>query len=80
MDFVTDRRTKAPATAACELAWERAIDLGMIVQFGGSGANVLKFKPPLTTPPGDFAQMLERCETLTAFIQGQVEKQRAAAR
>lgn len=80
VDFVTDRRTKAPATAACELAWERAIDLGMIVQFGGSGANVLKFKPPLTTPPGDFAQMLERCETLTAFIQGQVEKQRAAAR
>jgi 4-aminobutyrate aminotransferase len=78
VDYVEDRLTKAPATGACQLAWERAIDLGLIVQFGGMGENVLKFKPPLTTPAGDFTRMLDRCEDLTAFIQHEVEKRRAA--
>jgi 4-aminobutyrate aminotransferase len=78
VDFVEDRSTKAPATAACEFAWERAIDLGLIVQFGGAGANVLKFKPPLTTPTRDFRQMLDLCERITVFIQNQVEQRRAA--
>ena len=77
VDYVVDRRTKEPATAACLRAWEHALELGLIVQFGGAGANVLKFKPPLTTPADDFAQMLDRCEELTSFIQREVEKIRA---
>jgi len=79
VDFVEDRRTKAPATAACRKAWEFALDHGLITQFGGIGANVLKFKPPLTTPAGDFARMLEIAEDTVAFIQSEVEQQRKTA-
>lgn len=77
VDYVVDRRTRQPATAACLRAWERALELGLIVQFGGAGANVLKFKPPLTTPADDFSRMLDRCEELTSFIQREVEKSHA---
>ena len=78
VDFVEDRRTKTPATAACRKAWEFALDRGMITQFGGIGGNVLKFKPPLTTPPADFARMLEIAEDTVAFIQKEVDQQRNA--
>jgi 4-aminobutyrate aminotransferase-like enzyme len=73
---VEDRRTKAPATAACQKAWEFALDRGLISQFGGIGSNVLKFKPPLTTPPADFDRMLEIVEETVAFIQREVDSQR----
>jgi len=76
VDFVEDRRTKAPATAACRKAWDFALDRGLITQFGGVGSNVLKFKPPLTTPPDDFAQMLQICEETVQFIQNEVDRQR----
>lgn len=69
IDFVEDRRTKAPATAACKKAWDFALDNGMLTQFGGYGGNVLKFKPPLTTTQGDFDEMLEISGKLVAFIQ-----------
>src|SRR5258708_19280540 len=42
VDFVEDRRTKAPATAACRKAWEFALERGLLTQFGGIGRNVLK--------------------------------------
>jgi 4-aminobutyrate aminotransferase-like enzyme len=76
VDYVEDRKTKAPATAACQLAWEYALDHGLITQFGGLSSNVLKFKPPLTTPAADFHKMLDICEEVTAFIQQEVEKTR----
>jgi len=76
VDFVEDRTTKVPATAACRKAWEFAIDKGLITQFGGFGSNVYKFKPPLTTPPEDFQRMLEISEEVVAFIQGEVDRQR----
>jgi len=69
---------KTPATAACRKAWEFALDRGLITQFGGIGDNVLKFKPPLTTPPPDFARMLEIAEDTVAFIQKEVDQQRKA--
>ena len=78
VDFVEDRQTKTPATAACKKAWEFAMDRGLITQFGGFGSNVLKFKPPLTTPAGEFEQMLDICEEVVAFIQQDVDKQRKA--
>jgi len=73
VDFVEDRKTKTPATAACKKAWDFAMDRGLIAQFGGFGSNVLKFKPPLTTPVGDFEQMLDICEEVVAFIQREVQ-------
>ena len=79
VDFVENRRTKAPATAACRKAWEFAMAHGLITQFGGIGSNVLKFKPPLTTPQADFDRMLEISEETVAFIQGEVDKQRKGA-
>ena len=75
VDFVEDRRTKAPATAACRKAWEFAIDHGLITQFGGISSNVLKFKPPLTTPDADFREMLEISAETVAFIQREVDRQ-----
>src|SRR5579862_5421267 len=75
VDFVEDRTSKAPATAACRKAWEFALDHGLITQFGGMGSNVLKFKPPLTTPPPDFERMLEIVEETAEFIQREVEQQ-----
>lgn len=78
IDFVEDRNTKAPATAACRHAWEYALDQGLITQFGGIGGNVLKFKPPLTTPPEDFRRMLDTVDDVVAFIQQQVEKTKAS--
>jgi 4-aminobutyrate aminotransferase-like enzyme len=76
VDFVEDRETKGPATTACRKAWEYALDHGLITQFGGIGANVLKFKPPLTTPEADFKQMLEICSDTVAFIQQEVDRQK----
>lgn len=78
VDFVEDRRTKAPATAACRKAWEFALERGLITQFGGPGGNVLKFKPPLTTPQADFARMLEIAAEVVAFIQSDVDRERQA--
>ena len=76
VDFVEDRQTKAPATAACRKAWEFALDHGLITQFGGIGSNVLKFKPPLTTPDADFKQMLKIAADTVAFIQREVDQQK----
>jgi 4-aminobutyrate aminotransferase-like enzyme len=78
VDFVEDRQTKAPATAACRKAWEFALERGLITQFGGIGGNVLKFKPPLTTPPADFERMLEIVDDTVKFIQSEVDQQRKA--
>jgi 4-aminobutyrate aminotransferase-like enzyme len=72
IDFVTDRKTKAPATEACKAAWAFALERGLITQFGGLGSNVYKFKPPLTTPAADFEEMLDISEEVVAFIQQKV--------
>jgi len=74
VDFVEDRQTKAPATAACRKAWEFALDRGLVTQFGGTGSNVLKFKPPLTSPADDFKRMLEIAADVVAFIQREVDQ------
>ena len=79
VDFVENRETKAPATAACRLAWDYALEHGLLTQFGGIAGNVLKFKPPLTTPQADFDRMLQRCAETAEFIQGEVEQQSKSA-
>jgi 4-aminobutyrate aminotransferase-like enzyme len=72
VDYVVDRASKEPATAACDEAWVYAVDSGLLCQFGGIGGNVLKFKPPLTTPDADFERMLDLVTDVTAFIQERV--------
>jgi 4-aminobutyrate aminotransferase-like enzyme len=79
VDFVENRQTKTPATAACRKAWGYAMDQGLITQFGGFGSNVYKFKPPLTTPQADFDRMLEISDDVVAFIQKEVDQQRKKA-
>jgi 4-aminobutyrate aminotransferase-like enzyme len=74
VDFVESRETKVPATAACRRAWDYALDHGLITQFGGRGSNVLKFKPPLTTPQEDFERMLAIAADTVEFIQQEVDR------
>jgi 4-aminobutyrate aminotransferase-like enzyme len=76
VDFVENRQTKVPATNACRKAWKLAVERGLILQFGGSAGNILKFKPPLTTPQADFERMLEISEEVIDFIQSEVNEQR----
>jgi 4-aminobutyrate aminotransferase-like enzyme len=72
IDYVTDRDSREPATDACAEAWEYAVDHGLLCQFGGIAGNVLKFKPPLTTPDEDFERMLELVGDVTELIQQRV--------
>jgi 4-aminobutyrate aminotransferase-like enzyme len=73
VDFVENRQAKTPATKACKKAWDFALDHGLITQFGGFGNNVLKFKPPLTTPHNEFKQMLDISTAIVEFIQKEVD-------
>jgi 4-aminobutyrate aminotransferase-like enzyme len=72
LDLVEDRETKRPATQACREAWAWALDHGLVTWFGGAG-NVLKFKPPLTTPLEDFDEMLDLVEQTVEFVQQRVD-------
>jgi 4-aminobutyrate aminotransferase-like enzyme len=78
IDYVLDTGTREPATAACADAWQYAARRGLLCQFGGIGANVLKFKPPLTTPDEDFERMLGLVEDVTGFIEERVTGRIAA--
>jgi 4-aminobutyrate aminotransferase / (S)-3-amino-2-methylpropionate transaminase / 5-aminovalerate transaminase len=78
VDFVVDRATREPATETCADAWRFAVERGLLCQFGGIGANVLKFKPPLTTPDGDFERMLGLVEEVVRFIEERVHGRVAA--
>jgi 4-aminobutyrate aminotransferase-like enzyme len=78
IDYVLDRGTKQPASAACADAWQYAARHGLLCQFGGIGGNVLKFKPPLTTPDEDFERMLSLVEDVTGFIEKRVSGRVAA--
>jgi 4-aminobutyrate aminotransferase-like enzyme len=80
VDFVLDRATKDPATKVCAEAWRFAVDHGLLCQFGGIGGNVLKFKPPLTTPEEDFERMLDLVDDVAGFIEERVEGRVAAHR
>jgi 4-aminobutyrate aminotransferase-like enzyme len=64
----------AVATEVCAEAWRFAVERGLLCQFGGIGGNVLKFKPPLTTPEKDFERMLDLVEEVTAFIEDRVHR------
>ena len=57
VDLVTDRQTKAPASAQCAQVFERCKDLGLLIGKGGLAGNVLRIKPPmcLTDADIDFA-------------------------
>ena len=78
VDYVLDRDTRQPATAICADAWRYAARHGLLCQFGGIGGNVLKFKPPLTTPVEDFERMLGLVEDVTVFIEERVSGRVAA--
>jgi len=78
VDYVLDRDTRQPATAICADAWRYAVGQGLLCQFGGIGGNVLKFKPPLTTPAEDFERMLGLVEDVTVFIEERVSGRVAA--
>ena len=62
VELVTDRETKSPATAACATVWLEALRTRPADAFAGPGANVFKFKPPLTLSEDEFERMLDGAE------------------
>ncbi|SCX44329.1 4-aminobutyrate aminotransferase [Klenkia marina] len=56
VELVTDRTTRAPATARTARLCDRLLDLGVLMQPTGDGLNILKVKPPLvlTRESADF--------------------------
>jgi alanine-glyoxylate transaminase/(R)-3-amino-2-methylpropionate-pyruvate transaminase len=58
VDLVTDRTTKAPATAQCAAVFERCKDMGLIIGKGGLNGNVLRIKPPMCLCDADIEFML----------------------
>lgn len=59
VDLVTDRTTKAPATAQCAAVFERCKELGLIIGKGGLNGNVLRIKPPMCLSEADIQFMLD---------------------
>ncbi|MFN0011086.1 MAG: aspartate aminotransferase family protein [Phycisphaerales bacterium] len=59
VELVTDRGTKAPATAQCAAVFERCKDLGLIIGKGGFFGNVLRIKPPMCLSEADIEFLLE---------------------
>jgi 4-aminobutyrate aminotransferase-like enzyme len=74
VDFVENKASRTPATAACREAWEYGLERGLLTQFGGVSENVLKFKPPLTTPENEFQRMLDLVEEMVELIQRRVQE------
>jgi 4-aminobutyrate aminotransferase-like enzyme len=52
-ELVTDRKTKAPATAETSGLLEKARDEGLILGKGGLHGNVIRISPPLNVTRGD---------------------------
>jgi alanine-glyoxylate transaminase/(R)-3-amino-2-methylpropionate-pyruvate transaminase len=59
LELVEDRRTKAPATAACTAVFERCRQLGVLVGKGGLFGNTLRIKPPMCITREDLNFLLE---------------------
>jgi 4-aminobutyrate aminotransferase-like enzyme len=73
VDLVVNRATREPATAACDAARDYALQQGLIVEFGGLGANVFKLKPPLTVSDEIFERMLAGAGQVMAFVDNHVQ-------
>lgn len=58
IELVTDRATKAPATAHTAAIFEHCKDLGLLIGKGGYYGNVLRIKPPMCLTREDIAFML----------------------
>ena len=61
VELVTDRTTKAPATAETAAVFERCKDLGVLLGKGGLYGNVLRIKPPMCITKDD-------CDFLCAVL------------
>jgi 4-aminobutyrate aminotransferase-like enzyme len=76
VDLVVDGASREPATAACTAARDYALQQGLLVEFGGLGANVFKFKPPLTVSEDIFQRMLDGAAQVIAFVDNHVKQGR----
>ncbi len=63
LELVTDRETRAPATAAASAVVEAARTHGILLSTDGPAANVIKLKPPLVLAEADVDRAVEVLDT-----------------
>jgi len=59
IELVRDGDAHSPASAEAAAVCERLLELGVVVQPTGAGANILKLKPPLCVTRGDIDVLAE---------------------
>jgi len=59
IELVRDGDPHSPASAEAAAVCERLLELGVVVQPTGAGANILKLKPPLCVTRGDIDVLAE---------------------
>lgn len=64
VDLVTDRGTRAPATAAADYVKNRLREERILIGTEGPFDNVLKIRPPLTVGTDDIDQMIETLDRI----------------
>lgn len=71
MELVTDRKTKAPATAETAKAVGLAQEKGLLLVKAGTYSNVIRLLPPLTIGQEDLVEGLDILEEAIAAVAGQ---------
>lgn len=64
VELVTDRATKAPATAAALRVVNAMKTRGVLISSAGPDANILKIRPPLVFSEAHAAQLLDTLDTV----------------
>lgn len=62
LEFVTDRKTKAPNADACDAVTSKCLEKGVILLKAGNGKNIIRILSPLTITDADVDKALDIIE------------------